>query len=109
MIDWDRVSELQEEVGKEDFDEIVTLFLEEVDEATAGLSTGAAGADLAEAMHFLKGCALNLGFRDLAELCATGELQAKDGQGHLVDTDKVVEVYNASRAAFLAELSSLAA
>lgn len=106
MIDWDRVSELQEEVGKDDFDEIVTLFLEEVDEATAGL---ASVGDLAEAMHFLKGCALNLGFRELAELCAAGELQAKDGQGHLIDTHKVVEVYKSSRATFLAELSSLAA
>ena len=29
MIDWARVSELRDEVGAEDFDEVVELFLEE--------------------------------------------------------------------------------
>lgn len=106
MIDWNRVSELQDEVGMDDFDEIVTLFLEEVDEATAGMSPD---DDLGETMHFLKGCALNLGFKDLAELCATGEAQAKAGQGDLIDLEKVREVYAASRAAFLSEVSSAAA
>ena len=37
MIDWARVSELRHEVGAEDFDEVVELFLEEVDEAIAAL------------------------------------------------------------------------
>ena len=37
MIDWARVSELRDEVGAEDFDEVVELFLEEVDEAIAAL------------------------------------------------------------------------
>ena len=31
MIDWSRVSELREEVGEEDFAEVVELFLDEVD------------------------------------------------------------------------------
>ena len=35
MIDWARVSELRDEVGEGDFDEVVELFLEEVDEAIA--------------------------------------------------------------------------
>lgn len=37
MIDWARVSERRDEVGEEDFDEVVELFLEEVDEAIAAL------------------------------------------------------------------------
>ena len=37
MIDWARVSELRDEVGAEDFDEVVELFLEEVEEAIAAL------------------------------------------------------------------------
>ena len=32
MIDWARVSELRDEVGPEDFEEVLHLFLEEVDE-----------------------------------------------------------------------------
>ena len=37
MIDWASVSELRDEVGAEDFDEVVELFLEEVDEAIIAL------------------------------------------------------------------------
>ena len=32
MIDWDRVSELRDEVGAEDFLEVVEMFLDEVNE-----------------------------------------------------------------------------
>ena len=34
MIDWGRVAELRDEVGAENFSEVVCLFLEEADEAT---------------------------------------------------------------------------
>lgn len=33
MIDWNRAAELREEVGAEDFSEVVDLFLEECDDA----------------------------------------------------------------------------
>ena len=33
MIDWERVSELIDEIGAEDFGEVVELFLDEVDNA----------------------------------------------------------------------------
>ena len=32
MISWERVNELRDEVGQEDFLEVVEIFLEEVDE-----------------------------------------------------------------------------
>ena len=32
MIDWNRISTLRDEVGAEDFDEVVELFLDEVEE-----------------------------------------------------------------------------
>ena len=32
MIDWARVSELRDEVGPEDFEEVLHLFLEEVED-----------------------------------------------------------------------------
>ena len=37
MIDWNRVAALREEVGAEDFDEVVELFLQEVDEERLGV------------------------------------------------------------------------
>lgn len=109
MIDWNRVNELQDEVGMDDFDEIVSLFLEEVDEATASLRSDPAGQDMSEALHFLKGCSLNLGFRDLADLCGAGEALAKQGAGDTVDVAAICRTYALSRDMFLERLSSAAA
>ena len=75
MVDWERVRALRDEIGAEDFDEVVALFLEEADPAIAALSgEGRAGPD---ALHFLKGAALNLGFAALADHCAAAERQAR--------------------------------
>lgn len=69
MIDWIRVRELHEEVGNADFEEVATLFIEEVRGALDRLE---ALDDAAEELHFLKGSALNLGFTALAGHCAAG-------------------------------------
>lgn len=99
MIDWDRVEELRAEIGADDFDEVVALFLEEADEVIARLS-GAAGSGALEAdLHFLKGAALNLGFDALAELCQDGERQAAEGSAD-VDVEQVRQAYHSSRAQF---------
>ncbi|MFT4783979.1 MAG: HPt (histidine-containing phosphotransfer) domain-containing protein [Paracoccaceae bacterium] len=73
MIDWDRVDELRREVGDEDFSEIVALFLDEVAEVADRLRSAQPSETLVEDFHFLKGCALNLGFFTLAGLCQKGE------------------------------------
>ena len=52
MIDWVRVSELRDEVGAEDFDVVVELFLEEVDEAIAALSDLTDLSELEPQCHF---------------------------------------------------------
>ena len=54
MIDWARVSELRDEVGAEDFDVVVELFLEEVDEALAALSDLTDLSELEPQCHFFK-------------------------------------------------------
>ena len=103
MIDWMRVTELRDEVGKEDFDEIVELFLEEVDEVIE-LLRGGDGLDELEAhMHFLKGSALNIGFSEFAKLCQIGETLSAEGEIEEVDVDGVLSVYDTSRCHFLAE------
>lgn len=106
MIDWARVAELQDEIGAEDFADIVMLFLEEADEVVARLPGCADAASLESALHFLKGSALNLGFHALAQLCQDGERLAARGD---IDFDRaaVAQSYNASRTAFAAELDTL--
>ena len=99
MIDWDRVRELRSEIGPDDFDEVVSLFIEEADGAIARLSPDGGATALAADLHFLKGAALNLGFASLSALCQSGERRA--GAGDLtVDLEAVRIDYAACRAAF---------
>ena len=52
MIDWARVSELRDEVGAEDYDDVVELFLEEVDEAIVALRDLTDFSELEPQCHF---------------------------------------------------------
>ena len=102
MIDWERVSELREEVGAEDFGEVVELFLEEVEEVISKLRTAPNPAEYEDDLHFLKGSALNLGFADFGALCQTGEKAAAEGRQAEVDITQVIASYGASKTSFLA-------
>ncbi|MBE1286006.1 MAG: Hpt domain-containing protein [Rhodobacteraceae bacterium] len=106
MIQWDRVAELREEVGSEDFDEVVEIFLEEVDEVTDRLRTSPDLQSLEQDLHFLKGSALNLGFHAFSELCQDGEQMSALGQAHDVDLTAIILQYEKSRSVFLSELST---
>ena len=99
MIDWDRVAELRDEVGEDDFAEVMALFLEETEEAAIRLAseTGDAG-QIARDLHFLKGSALNMGFSDLAALCQAGERRARQGDGG-VDRSAILKCFHDSRSA----------
>lgn len=108
MIDWSRVEELREEVGAEDFDEVVTLFLSEVEERLAGFEATAQASVIEEDMHFLKGSALNLGFSDLAKFCGKGEALAARGET-MEKIEQVSEVYQKSKTVFLNALGGSAA
>lgn len=103
MIDWGRVRELRDEIGKEDFAEVVQLFLEETDEVTKRITAGLADQAIESELHFLKGSALNLGFRKLAALCQIGEKAAANGQFEKIELAQVVTLYEASKAAFLSK------
>lgn len=73
MIDWSRIDELRAEVGDEDFAEIASLFLSEIEEAVGDLPRITDPVARTEALHGMKGSAMNLGFGDLAAICARGE------------------------------------
>lgn len=73
LVDVVRLRDLRDEVGDDGFEEVVALFLKESDDAVDRLSQLSGGAPPEDALHFLKGIALNLGFDDLAALCRQGE------------------------------------
>lgn len=104
MIDWDRVATLKEEVGAEDFEEVVELFLDEVDSAIDALAAQPQPQDLEEQLHFLKGSALSLGFRSFSDLCQAGETAAAQSADAAIDVDEIMTCYKQSRDSFLAEL-----
>lgn len=106
MIDWGHIAALREDVG-DGFDELVSVFLEEMDAATQALDPAASPAQMAADLHFLKGAALNLGFASLGTLCAEGEMAA--GRGAPVDVGQVRLAYQASRAEFVAGLGARSA
>lgn len=98
MIDWDKVAELRDEVGPQGFDEVIDLFLEEVEAALKllGQPTRRPGPDL----HFIKGCAANIGFAGLVRLCSAQEVVTLAGDE--CDAVAVDTCYRQSKLAFLA-------
>lgn len=106
MINWSQIKQLEDDVGAEDLAEVVTLFLSEVDEAIDDLDriSDAPSSAVAEALHFLKGSAFNLGFQEFGEYCSTGETQAHAGNTKDISVNQIAKLYNESKAKFLTEL-----
>ena len=101
MISWERVNELRNEIGAEDFQEVVELFLEEVEEVIERLRQTPNPTSYEADLHFLKGCALNLGFQAFCTLCAIGEKKARDGAADTVDLPAILSIYDKSRREFV--------
>jgi HPt (histidine-containing phosphotransfer) domain-containing protein len=97
MVNWDRLSELREEVGEDDLAEVITLFCEEVEEVLA-LLDAASPADLPNHLHFLKGSALNIGFEAVSTRCQNEEARLKQNPNAAVDTAGIRTDYAASKA-----------
>ncbi|WP_171234649.1 Hpt domain-containing protein [Ruegeria sp. HKCCA6837] len=104
MIHWDRVRQLRDEVGPDEFDEVVEIFLEEVQEVIARLHHDTNRIELEQNLHFLKGSALSLGFDQFSKLCQDGERQAAAGQGVEVDLPALLALFYSSKLKFEAEL-----
>lgn len=106
MIDWNRVLLLRQEVGAEDFDEVVELFLCEVGDAIDALNSHPPGEGLVETLHFLKGSGLSFGLRDFSSLCHAGEAALHKNPCQKIDVDAIVGSYRASRRIFLENLTA---
>lgn len=106
MIDWDRVAELRDEIGPEDFDEVAELFLMEVEDTLSQLDDAKSDLpQMKELLHFLKGSALNLGFGAMSDMCSKGETDAARGV-QSVDVSELRKLYEASRHTFEAEFAA---
>ncbi|MBD3785462.1 MAG: Hpt domain-containing protein [Sphingomonadales bacterium] len=99
MIDWARVKELQSEIGPEGFAEVLELFLDEVESVVMNL--GARPDRLGEELHFLKGSAWNLGFREFGAMCQDGERKCAAGNCAAVDLRSIITCYGASKEVFM--------
>ncbi|MEM7088299.1 MAG: Hpt domain-containing protein [Pseudomonadota bacterium] len=106
MIHWPRVRQLRDEVGADEFDEVVEIFLDEVQEVIARLHADTDRNELEQSLHFLKGSALSLGFDRFSKLCQDGERRAAAGQAADVDLTAILAVYDDSKSAFQSQLSS---
>ncbi len=100
MISWDRVAELKEEIGEEDFAEVAEMFLEEVDEVIERLRISPDPDLYEQDLHFLKSSSLNLGFEALSKLCGEGERLAAQGKAAAVELGPVFDTYSASKDVF---------
>jgi len=105
MIDWTRVDELRDEIGTDCFDEVVELFIEEVETEIDQLRSGTDPDQLEARLHFLKGSALSLGFEAFSKLCQEGETNAAQGRATHVDLSAILSCYDASKSAFLEKLA----
>lgn len=109
MIDWQRVTELREEIGEEDFREVAEMFLEEADDGVSRLKAGVPEDSLEAEYHALKGSGLNLGLSEFAKICADAEQHASAGAFENIDASVAVASYEASRTEFLNGLGLKAA
>ena len=101
MISWQRVNELRDEVGQDDFHEVVELFLEEVDDVIERLRVEPNPTTFADDMHFLKGGAMNLGFSDFCTACETVEALIVQNSLSSIDIPSLIKTYETSRSEFL--------
>ena len=104
MIDWERVNTFCDEVGADDFDEVVALFLDEVEDVINRLHAVPDLTTLEDDLHFLKGSALGLGFRSFSALCQAGETLSAQGKAAEVNLKEILENYAASKQCFQAEM-----
>ena len=66
LLDEARLAELASEIGADDLDEVMSLFLMEALEAVALLETDLDEVQLAKTTHFLRSGALNIGLAGVA-------------------------------------------
>ena len=106
MIDWNRVRELHDDVGAEDFVALVDIFLDEADEVAARLG-GPPESISTDDLHFLRGAMLNLGFSQVSALCQALETRIAGGHRDSEGAAALLAAYTAARSEFLRGTAAL--
>ncbi|XDA98210.1 Hpt domain-containing protein [Sulfitobacter sp. LCG007] len=101
MIDWEQVEHLRQDIGDDTVDEVIELFFHETQQVIDRVKARQGSPTLGDDLHFLKGSALNIGFRSFADLCATHEKAARAGALSWEELQTVFECYDSSRAVFM--------
>ena len=104
MIDEQRFESLKAEIGLDGMSLLAGVFLDEADQIMDQLISHE--TDLASGLHALHGSALNLGLKQLAQLCSKAEKAAQDKGGQFIDMLEISTSYHQSRAAFMAALNA---
>mgnify|MGYP006177802983 CR=1 FL=1 len=104
MIDWKQVNRLRTDVGIDAFDEIIELFINEVEGILERLRDRPNYAEMENDMHALKGSTLNLGFQTLSELCKKGEKLSADRNPKAVNLPEIDSCFQISKSKFTTEL-----
>lgn len=103
MIDWERVAELQSEIGRDGFGEVLELFVDEVEGVV--LRLGMRPEKLEDDLHFLKGSAWNLGFRSFGAMCQAGERMAAAGMASHINVPELLACYGEFKKLFMTRVS----
>lgn len=89
-IDWKRIEELRGDLGADELEKILEIFLEDTAVMIAELQRAPVG-ELSDRIHGIKGSAQNMGFGELARLCRDAEWALK--RGDAVDVTRFDECY----------------
>lgn len=96
MIDQNRLSELRNDIGDDSIAEIIQLFCDEIEQAFAQLDSTDRNT-AAEALHFIKGSALNIGLVQVGQLCERAEAQLLNESHFNVSATDIKRAYSAAR------------
>jgi len=96
VIDWARITELENDLGVDELTGLVSVFLAEVGAAVSTLDHPTEAE-----LHFLRGCASTLGFSDLAHLAGQGEDRLKRDAAAAVDCHAIKCAYSSEKSEFL--------
>ncbi|WP_170606467.1 Hpt domain-containing protein [Ruegeria arenilitoris] len=100
MINWPRVKQLWDEVGSDEFEAILRIFLREVQGVILRLQQETERGQIEQNLHFLKGSASSLGFDQVSKLCQDGERRAAAGNEMDAHVAEIVAAFYASKTEF---------
>lgn len=105
-IDHERLKALRDDIGEDDFAEVLSLFVSEIGEKLSDLAEIPDRATQDD-FHFLRGSAANLGFVAMVAACEDAEAACRAGETPaLADVTAAFDTALAEAAPHLPELSA---